>query len=60
MPIRTLLGVMIEVLSDWQIWVGAAVFLGTVYLIRQVTVFDKQPRVRIRMPEEPTPPGKGS
>ncbi|MFQ3619735.1 MAG: hypothetical protein SNJ78_02210 [Spirochaetales bacterium] len=61
MPLRLLFGILIEVLLDWQVWVGALVFLSSFYLVRQVTKFDKKPKVRVKLPEELSQPsGKTS
>ncbi len=52
MPIKVLFGIMKEVLSEWQVWVGGFVFLSSAFLIGKVTKFDKKPKVKVRLPEE--------
>ncbi|MCX7788783.1 MAG: hypothetical protein N2442_13930 [Spirochaetes bacterium] len=52
MPIKVLFGIVREVLSDWQVWIGGLVFLSSAILIGKVTKFDKKPKVRVRLPEE--------
>lgn len=52
MPLTVLFGIVREVLSEWQVWVGGLVFLSSAFLIGKVTKFDKKPKVRVRLPEE--------
>lgn len=52
MPLKVLVGIVLEVLSEWQVWVGGMVFLSSALLIGKVTKFDKKPKVRVRLPEE--------
>jgi hypothetical protein len=52
MPLHVLFGIVKEVLSEWQVWVGGGVFLISALLVGKVTKFDKKPKVRIRLPEE--------
>jgi hypothetical protein len=52
MPLHVLFGIVKEVLSEWQVWVGGGVFLISALLVGKVTKFDKEPKVRVRLPEE--------
>jgi len=52
MPLHVLFGIVKEVLSEWQVWVGGGVFLISALLVGKVTKFDKKPKVRVRLPEE--------